>query len=163
MELLNSTKAFIFIVVLGTFICSCNKESKALEISCQKDVIVGEWDVTNKNTTYFEVLDSTTISSVDFTAIVKSNGTGTFTSNVSDNHFTWSLQCSPNHLLINSLGGPPLEENPDADPMDYIAFSNIYLITNISEDEILMESEYFVGIDETRRRVTTESIYTRIK
>lgn len=156
---------YSFVIIFGLSLCGCTKESEAKEIPCQKNIVEGEWDVTNEYKEYFEIKDSTATGVIDFIYKFASDGTGTFKSNSSsmDNHFTWVLQCSPNHLLLNSLGGPPLDEDPDEDPMNYTAFSSTLFISKITEDEIQMELEYYLGVNETKRLVTYELTYSRIK
>ena len=145
------------IIFSGFFFSMCkNKEDLNMEISCHKSVIEGNWDVESEYNQYFEVQDSTTVKTMNYTTIFNSDDTG-ITESSSASYFTWSLQCAPNRLLINGIN-EPLEEE---DRTNYIAFSNIYELTRITTNEIQMSTEYYLGSNETRRRINQNIVYTR--
>lgn len=151
----------IIVLMIGFSICACKNDNDEMEVPCRSSVVEGVWDVIDERTRYYEVQDSTVESIGEYNTTFESGGAGFFEI-ASINHFTWSLQCSPNHLLINGLGGPPLAENPNIDPMQYTALSNTYLISKITANEIQMFSEYYLGEEETLRKVTRNLVYTRI-
>lgn len=155
--LFKSLTLFFFSFLL----CSCNKEEVdgTLEIDCHRTVMLGEWDVSVENSQYYIELDSIVESTNTFTAILNHDGTGLTGKENFLSDMTWMLQCNPSVLLINRLSEIPLEDNP----MSYIALSNIYQVNKITHDEIKMTSEYFLGSNETRRKVTENITYTRIE
>jgi hypothetical protein len=153
-------KWIIAIVIFsGLFFSTCkDQEDLNQEISCHKSVIEGNWDVESEYNQYFEVQDSTTVQTINYTAVFSSDGTGITESSLTG-YITWSLQCIPNRLLVNGINAPLEEE----DRTNYVAFSNIYELTRITTNEINMSVEYYLGSNETRRRINQNIVYKRIQ
>ncbi len=147
-----------------SLLCACKKDKGYMEIACHKDVMLGDWEVEEEFIEYFEMSGTTETGGNLFLASFYSDGSGSTTDDFFGvYYFTWGLQCTPNSLLINDVGNTPLDENDEKDPMNYIAFSNTYELTKLTKDEIQMTSEYFLGIDETRRKVTENLTYSRLE
>jgi hypothetical protein len=153
----------VVIVTIVTALFSCSKDDDSPAIPCQKNIMEGTWNVNRETNIYFEVKDSTDVSEFEYVSVYHSNGAGFHEFYLVNDHFTWFLQCSPDRLVINNITGPPLAENPYEDPMDYDAASQVYQLTQITDDEIKMSSEYYRGENETRRKVTESLIYTRVE
>lgn len=158
---MSKLKPLVFLLTFGVCILqlACSQNSNNI-IPCHKTAIEGKWNVVSDNFEFYEQIDSTVFSSHSY--IINFNEDGRGNDEDGNGNFTWTLQCNPDHLLVNRLGRPFFEETGD-DPMHYLAFTSIYVITKITEKEIQLEIEYFKGSDETRRRILREIVYTRVK
>ena len=135
-------KWIVAVIIFSVFFSMCKKqEDLNIEISCHKTAIEGNWDVESEYKQYFEIQDSTTIKTINYTTVFNSDNTGVTESSLTS-YFTWSLQCTPNKLLVNGID-EPLEEE---DRTNYVAFSNIFELTKITTNEIHMSAEYYLGL-----------------
>jgi len=152
---LNFKLFFLFLGLI--FITSCKDDDSGLEIIyCHRSVIEGTWDVESKSTTHYETQDSIVELSNTFIHSFFEDGTGS--KGDGTGNFTWSLQCSPDVILINKLGGSSIEENPTS----YRAFSELWSINSITNNEIRISIEHLLGEEETKRKIQSDRTYTRV-
>lgn len=152
---------FLLLLIILVALYSCKEEQEPIEVPCQKNVIEGRWTRDSNVKIYFETKDSLVENNSTSIAIFYEDGSGEYESNATATYFQWVLQCSPDILMENRIS-TPLAENPEETETNYIAFPTyLYEFTKITMDEVHMNTEYYLGVNETRRRVNRTLILVR--